>query len=91
MAEKLGEIYLRRGALASAAIEGNTLSEKQVEDILVHKHKLPESQHYLEQEVRNVWTALHNMESEFSKKVIDANDFKLTPECIKSAIDQAGR
>jgi Fic family protein len=88
VAEKLGEIYLRRGALASAAIEGNTLSEKQVEDILVNKHKLPESQQYLEQEVRNVWTALYRMESEISKKVIDANDFKLTPEWIKNIHSQ---
>ena len=87
VADKLSEIYLRRGALASAAIEGNTLSEKQVEDILVNKHKLPESQRYLEQEVRNVWTALHNIELEVSKKifkeVIDVDNFKLTPEWIK--------
>lgn len=88
IAKQLGEIYLRRGALASAAIEGNTLNEKQVEDILVNKQKLPESQHYLEQEVRNVWTALHKMESEISKKVIDTNEFKLTPEWIKNIHSQ---
>jgi len=92
VADKLSEIYLRRGALASAAIEGNTLNEKQVEDILVNKHKLPESQQYLEQEVRNVWTALHNMELEVSKKffkgIIDVENFKLTPEWIKNVHSQ---
>jgi Fic family protein len=81
-AKQLGEIYLRRGALASAAIEGNTLSEDQVENILERNHKLPESQQYLEQEVRNVWKALQLMESQISTETSESAAFKLTPEWI---------
>ena len=40
----LARVYMRRGALASAAIEGNTLSEDEVNEILDDKKSLPESQ-----------------------------------------------
>jgi Fic family protein len=70
---------MRRGALASAAIEGNTLSEDEVNEILDHKKKLPESQQYLEQEVRNVLDAL----MEVRREVWDSEqEFRLTPEWI---------
>lgn len=88
IADDLANIYLRRGALASAAIEGNTLSEEEVEDIIVNEKSLPQSQQYLEQEVRNVWTTLHYVESEVTKTIAqgpsDDTGFKLTPEWIKN-------
>ena len=79
LAVELADIYLRRGALASAAIEGDTLNEEQVKEIIVNNRSLPESQQYLEQEVRNVWTALRNVDVEVSKR----DNFKLTPQWIK--------
>lgn len=80
VAWKLGQVYMRRGALASAAIEGNTLSEEEVEEIFVNKRRLPESQQYLEQEVRNVLTALRTI-----RKEVALNDsFSLTAEWILS-------
>jgi len=54
----LSSIYLARGALASTAIEGNTLTEEQVQLMLDGQLRLPASQQYLEQEVRNVIDAI---------------------------------
>ncbi|UPL15694.1 Fic family protein [Microbacterium galbinum] len=64
VALELARVYMRRGALASAAIEGNTLSEEEVNDILDNNKRLPESQQYLEQEVRNVLDALTSVRRE---------------------------
>lgn len=86
-AQELAAMYLRRGALASAAIEGNTLSEDQVREILVNEKSLPESQQYLEQEVRNVWSALRDIELEVSQTNLVADgsgsDFELSSSWIK--------
>lgn len=75
----LARVYMRRGALASAAIEGNTLSEDEVNDILDNDRRLPESQAYLEQEVRNVLDALKSVRREVWE--LDGS-FRLTPEWI---------
>jgi Fic family protein len=53
-AAELHQIYLARGLLATAAIEGNTLTEKEVRDLLDKKLKLPPSRKYLAQEIDNV-------------------------------------
>ncbi len=74
----MSELFLRRGALASAAIEGNTLNEEQAEDILVRNHRLPESQQYLEQELRNVVAAMTEIRSE----VTADDEFRLSPKWI---------
>lgn len=75
----LARVYMRRGALASAAIEGNTLSEDEVNELLDNNKRLPESQQYLEQEVVNVLDALASVRQE----VWDEDGaFRLTPEWI---------
>jgi len=53
-AEGLYKIYLAKGALATTAIEGNTLSEQEVRDHLDGKLKLPPSREYLAKEIDNV-------------------------------------
>lgn len=53
-AEKLHLIFIARGALATTAIEGNTLSEKEALEILKGESKLPEIKRNLEQEVKNI-------------------------------------
>ena len=53
-AKTLHEIFLARGALATTAIEGNTLSEDQVKAQIQGDLKLPPSQEYLQQEVQNI-------------------------------------
>jgi Fic family protein len=79
VARRLSEVFLRRGALASAAIEGNTLNEQQVEDIVVHNKSMPESQRYQEQEVLNVIDAL----TEVREEVAATGKFRLSPEWLK--------
>lgn len=54
IAAELHKIYLAKGALATTAIEGNTLSEEQVKLLLDGKLSLPESQRYLQTEVQNI-------------------------------------
>ncbi|KAA9133717.1 Fic family protein [Microbacterium caowuchunii] len=75
----LARVYMRRGALASAAIEGNTLSEDEVNDILDNKRRLPESQQYLEQEVLNVLNALRSVRQEVWES---DGAFRLSPDWI---------
>ena len=53
-AEQLYKLYLAKGAAATTAIEGNSLSEEQVRQHLEGKLKLPPSQQYLQKEVDNI-------------------------------------
>jgi Fic family protein len=53
-AKELYKVYLAKGALATTAIEGNTLSEKEVLDHLDGKLKLPPSREYLAREIDNI-------------------------------------
>lgn len=50
----LNRVFLAKGALATTAIEGNTLTEEQVIKQLDGKLDLPPSQDYLAQEVQNI-------------------------------------
>lgn len=54
VADDLHRIYLAKGVLATTAIEGNTLSEDQVRQLIDGKLDLPKSQKYLQQEVQNM-------------------------------------
>lgn len=54
VSEELHKVYLIKGAAATTAIEGNTLTEEQVRDILDGKSKIEPSKKYLEQEVKNI-------------------------------------
>src|SRR5580704_10722949 len=54
VARELYSVTLVKGALATTAIEGNTLSEDQVRGIFEGSYKAPPSRQYQEQEVRNV-------------------------------------
>ena len=53
-AKRLHNIYLAKGIHATTAIEGNTLSENQVQDIIEKKIEIPASQKYLQTEVDNI-------------------------------------
>ena len=53
-ARELYQLYLAKGALATTAIEGNTLSEEEVLKHLQGKLKLPPSREYLAQEIDNI-------------------------------------
>src|SRR5688500_17920990 len=57
-ASALERIYLAKGIQATTAIEGNTLTENQVQDQLAGQLQLPPSQAYLAREVGNISAAL---------------------------------
>ncbi|MBI3959218.1 MAG: hypothetical protein HY328_10450 [Chloroflexi bacterium] len=64
VAEMLHQIYLAKGALATTAIEGNTLTEEQVMQRLQGQLQLPPSKHYLGQEIDNIVQACNQIADE---------------------------
>ena len=67
VAERLYDVYLAKGAQATTAIEGNTLTEEQVAGILAGTFKAPPSRAYQEREVRNVLDALQGIADRIRK------------------------
>ena len=76
-AEQLHLLYLAKGAAATTAIEGNSLTEKEVLEHLQGKLKLPRSKEYLAQEIDNIVAACQSI----SKQLRSADD-ALTPERV---------
>jgi len=78
-AEKLHSIYLAKGAMATTAIEGNTLSEEEVLARVEGKLKLPPSKEHLGQEIDNIIEACN----EISNKLFTGEQINLDTESIK--------
>jgi Fic family protein len=78
LAQSLSNVYLVRGAVATTAIEGNTLTEQEVMALREQHRSLPTSQRYLQQEVDNVIAALEAID----RGVLSGEKFRLTPEWI---------
>ncbi|MDQ3641244.1 MAG: Fic family protein [Actinomycetota bacterium] len=80
VAQELSSLYLAKGALATTAIEGNTLNEDQALEAVRGQLKLPLSQEYLGREIENILAACGMIE----RGVYDQDDqFTLTPERLK--------
>lgn len=63
LAAELSSIYLARGVQATTAIEGNTLSEQEVKDIVDKGSAgVSDSREYLEQEAKNILEAIAAMD-----------------------------
>lgn len=75
---ELNRFYLIRGVQGSTAIEGNTLTEKEVGQILDNLEPLPLSKRYQEQEIRNVLAA----SSQIVRDVCEEKPYPLSPEYI---------
>src|ERR1700733_12397592 len=58
IANRLHSLYLAKGIHGTTAIEGNTLSEKEIIQYLEGKLSLPPSREYLAQEVENIGRGL---------------------------------
>jgi Fic family protein len=63
-AQKLNQLYLAKGARATTAIEGNTLSEEEVLQQIEGTLDLPPSKAYLAQEVQNIVDAFNVLTNE---------------------------
>lgn len=60
-AQRLHAVYLAKGALATTAIEGNTLTEEEVRRHLEGRLQLPPSRQYLMQEIDNIVAACNDI------------------------------
>lgn len=58
---RLHDIYLAKGAMATTAIEGNTLSEDEVHQRIAGTLQLPPSKEYLGREIDNIVGAFDNI------------------------------
>ncbi len=79
-AKELNEIYLIKGSLASAAIEGNTLSE---DEVIQHRRggqTFPPSKEYLQKEVMNIIDASNEITEYVANHVLT----EFCPEQIKA-------
>jgi Fic family protein len=78
IAQDLSQVYLAKGALATTAIEGNTLSEDEVKRHLEGKLKLPPSKEYLGKEIDNILEAFKVSD----KKVFLEGKADISPDMI---------
>lgn len=78
VARYLHEVTLVKCALATAAIEGNTMTEEQAEGIFRGTYKAPPSRAYQEREIRNVLDALTSID----RQVMGGDRPKITPALI---------
>lgn len=62
LAHRLAGVYMIKGAIATTAIEGNTLSEEEFTELQDTGRRLPPSQQYLQREVENVLRALEQID-----------------------------
>ena len=79
VADYLHQVFLAKGALATTAIEGNTLSEEEALKIVQGDSDLPPSKEYLGQEIENIVNA-SNMVAD---KVLDGSLTRLTLDWIR--------
>ncbi len=85
--DKLLSLSLIKGAQATTAIEGNTLSQEEIEK-LAQGWKLPPSKEYLEIEVKNILEAFNTLLHEI---VVDGKVRSATPELIKEFHQMIGK
>jgi Fic family protein len=78
VARELHQVTLVKGAVATTAIEGNTLTEEQARGILEGSFTAPPSRHYQEQEVRNVLEALTAIE----RRIGDGEEICLSRDLV---------
>lgn len=78
VARHLYEITLIKGAQATTAIEGNTLTEEQVAGIRDGTFKAPPSRDYQQREVENVLEAL----TAIAGQVMEGGDLEITKDLI---------
>ncbi|MDE0461233.1 MAG: Fic family protein [Caldilineaceae bacterium] len=77
--EYLHQVFLAKGALATTAIEGNTLSERDALELVRGELELPPSKEYLGQEIRNIVDACNNIPED----ILSGELFELTVDRIK--------
>ena len=88
--KRLHTLFIAKGALATTAIEGNTLSEEEVVDIVEKKSKISPSKKYLEQEINNILEAFNMIYKRMKKselRGISSDDMKLFNKLVLKNIE----
>lgn len=80
LAADMYEIFLAKGALATTAIEGNTMTEDEARAVIREELELPASRRYQEQEIRNIVEAFNRI----GEEVLSGADTRLTVEKLCS-------
>lgn len=83
---KLLNVSLVKGAQSTTAIEGNTLSEEEINQ-LVEGKELPPSKEYQAQEVKNILEAFNSILA----RVVNGDSQLLSPEFIKDLHTKVGK
>lgn len=92
VAKELHMINLVKGIRGTAAIEGNTLSEKEVRAVVEKKSNLPKSQGYLEKEIDNILSAANLIVDNIENKgqiPINSDDIKTYDRMILKGLEVA--
>ncbi len=84
-ADSLYNIFLAKGAAATTAIEGNTLSEEQVREQVEGKLALPPSQEYLQREVQNIIDTCND----FVENLVHSEGHKICVNFVKQLNSKA--
>lgn len=87
VARRLYEVTLVKGAQATTAIEGNTLSEDQVAGILHGTFSAPPSRAYQEREVKNVLDALMAIDDQVMRGELPTITAELISEYNRLVLD----
>ncbi|WP_181832746.1 Fic family protein [Bosea caraganae] len=90
IADRLHRVYLAKGIHATTAIEGNTLSEKQVLEIIENKKDEKKSERYLRTEIDNVLHSANKILESVEKygfKPITATEIKSYNKQILENLD----
>ncbi|MEW5987439.1 MAG: Fic family protein [Chloroflexota bacterium] len=79
VAQRLYHLFLAKGVLATTAIEGNTLTEKEVLQRIQGELLLPSSRAYLGQEIDNIVEACNRIGNE----ILNGEPITLRPESLQ--------
>ena len=87
VAQRFYDVALIKGARATTAIEGNTLSQEQVEGIYRGEYSAPPSREYQEREVRNVLDALTDIAAQTVSGTIGSVTAELVCDYNRRVLD----
>jgi hypothetical protein len=90
-AQALHQLYLAKGAAATTAIEGNTLSEEEVLKVVEGKLVVPPSKQYLKQEVENIISACNGISKQLAEGALPELSTKLLCDYNRQVPGKAAR
>jgi Fic family protein len=90
-AQALHRLYLAKGAAATTAIEGNTLTEEEVLKAVEGKLVVPPSKQYLKQEVENIIGACNRIGQQLAGEGLSGPSPKLLCDYNRQVLDQLPR